>query len=287
MVSEEEVQTQALIHVKNVGPPFVEGRHSEPDPDLVEDLIKDEEDDTPPVAAVNEHLKVVRPLDREFFVSVQKYVSGMPACRAARPLPGAVANDRHDQKVLNRLFCEKKLGDDSPSEVLGHNLSELSLTISNGNGRPHEILFLPVLRNPNFFLRLSDPTSYEHKKSLFLWRTVSLIRLLILNPRRLRSVLEEMRSHAVKPINERMTKQFESKLVQAEKQEAELRAFLDEARWTMGSLAKREAHSLAEGIWNALRGVPKGMAKDVVDELRIRLKRGRIWENDPWWPHDR
>lgn len=226
MVSEEEVK-QGLISAEDVGPPLAEDEHSEGtesslDPDLVEDLIPDEDDEPSLVEEVTQ--PKVRPLDWRFFSSVRDYVKGLPSFRVDKP----------------------------------------------------------------FFLRLSDPKNYEHKKSLFLWRVVSSIRLLILNPKRLRSILEEMKTYTASPKNERMTKHFEGKLAQVSEQERELSALLTETRWTEYFLdSVKGSNVLAQQIWHALRGVPTGLMEDVLEELRTRLKLGRIWENDPWWPNDR
>lgn len=290
MVSEEEVK-QGLIHVENVGPPLAEDEHlgsaeSLPDPDLVEDLIQDESVEPP--ATFGDGNPKVRPLDQEFFASVRSYVNRLPDCRVDKLLPGVLADNLRDQEFLNRLFCGKKQCEDALPRILGYNLFESSLTVSNGNGKPHKIFFHPVRRNNSFFLRLSDPGSYEHKKSLFLWRMVSSIRLKILNPSRLRLVLEEVKTYAVKPENERITKLFAGKLEQAAEQEKDLRAFTETVKWTRHFLAStKESNSLAEKIWHALRAVPEGLVEDVLEELRTRFKRGRIWENDPWWPNDR
>lgn len=289
MVSEEEVK-QGLISAEDVGPSLAEDEHSEGtesslDPDLVEDLIPDEDDEPSLVEEVTQ--PKVRPLDWRFFSSVRDYVKGLPSFRADKLLPRAVANNLYDQEVLNRLFRGKKLGAEVLPEVLGYDLSEPSLTVSNGGGKPHKIPFRTVSSNPNFFLRLSDPSSYEHKKSLFLWRMVSSIRPQILNPSRLRLVLEEVRTYAVKPENERMTKLLVGKLEQAAEQEKELRALMETAKWTECFLASvKGSNVLAEKIWRALRVVPKGLTEDVLEDLRTRFKRGRIWENDPWWPND-
>lgn len=289
MVRGEEV-TQVLVRVENVGPPLAEDGHSEIleslDPDLVEDLIPNADLELFPVEEVRQ--PTVRPLDGEFFASVQNYVKGLPSCRADKLLPDAVANNRHDQEVLDRLFSVKESGADSLPKILSYDLSEPSLTISNGGGKPYKILFYPVLRNPNFFLRLSDPSSYEHRKSLFLWRMVSSIRLEMLNARRLRRILKKVKTYAVNPENERMTKYFEDKLVRASEQEKECLILLGETRWTEYFLASvKGSNVLAQQIWHALRGVPAGLMEDVLRELRTRFKRGRIWENDPWWPNDR
>lgn len=291
MVQEEEVK-QSLIHTEGVGPPLVENEHSEmaeslPDPDVVEDLIQDEDVESP-ATVVDEQLKAVRSLDRGFFASVQSYVSRLPAWSADKLLPYALADNRRDQESLNRLFSTKHPGEDALPKVLGYNLSEPSLTVRNGDSKSHKIVFYPVGRKNNFFLRLSDPSSYEHRKSLFLWKAVSFIRQQILNPNRLRSVLEEVRTYAVKPENERMTKLFAGKLEEVVEQEKELRALTETAKWTEYFFTSvKGSNVLAEHIWHALRAVPTGLMEDVLEELRARFKRGRIWENDPWWPNGR
>lgn len=285
MVSEEEVK-QGLISAEDVGPPLAEDEHSEgaeslPDSDLVEDLIPDEDVEPSLVEEVTQ--PNVRPLDWRFFSSVQNYVKGLPFFRADKPLPGVVANSRYDQEVLNRLFRGKKLGAEVLPEVLGYDLSEPSLTVSNGGGKPHKIPFRTISSNPNFFLRLSDPSSYEHRKSLFLWKMVSSIRLQILNSILLRFILEELRMYAG-------TSEFDGNLAGVEKQEKELLALLGTTKWTRKFLtAKRCSNLLADKIWRALRDVhvPTGLMEDVLEDLRTRFKRGRIWENDPWWPNDR
>lgn len=320
MFSEEEVQIPGLVCQKSVGPPLVEGGHCEgvespldqdlaTEEDLIEDLILDE--DVEPSAAFGDEHPKARPLNREFLASVQKYVSGLSDCRSSKPRPAALTDDLRDQKVFDSFFWSneiRRLREVSLPEVLGKNMSEppvimkdyskrwkrderyqvrwfSSITVRYDHGWPRKILFLTVLRNSNFFLRLSDPGSYEHKKSLFLWKTVSSLRPRMLNTRRLRAVLEEVRTYALQLGNERMVRQFDGKLAQVSEQERELFALLGETRWTEYFLAStKESNVLAQQIWRALRGVPVGLSEDVLEELRTRFKRGRIWENDPWWP---
>lgn len=315
MISEEEVK-QGLVRVENVGPPLVKDEHSEDtesslDPDLVEDLIPDE--DVEPSLVEEITPPNVRPLDWRFFSSVRDYVKGQLCFPTDKPLSAVVAHEPRDRKVFDIFFWSdrrRRVLEVSLPEVLSSNESEppvivedyshrhrrakhyevrglSSVTVKDDHGRSRKIIFCLVPRNKNFFLRLSDPSSYEHRKSLFLWRAVTYIRSLILNPNLLWSVLEEAKSYTPKPENERMTKQFGSKLTVAETQKQELQVLLGEARWTEHYLVSvKGSNVLARQIWHALRGIPTGLMEDVLEELRTRFKRGRIWENDPWWPND-
>lgn len=317
MVPREEV-TQDLVRVEHVGPPLAEDGDSEDaesseDLDLAEDLIQRGDHEVEPSRMVDEHPNV-RPLDWKFFTSVRDYVKGLSCCPTDKPLPAVVANEPRDRKVLNMFFWsdqKRRAREVSLPEVLSSSESEppvivedyrhrhkrheryevrglSSVTVKDSRGRPRKILFRLVPRNKNFFLRLSDPSSYEHRKSLFLWRAVTYIRSLILNPKLLWSVLEEAKSYTPKPGNERMAKQFDSKIIKVEIQEQELRTLLRETKWTEHFLVSiKGANVLAEKVWHALRGVPTGLMEDVLGELRMRFKRGRIWEDDPWWPNDR
>lgn len=318
MVSEEEVK-QGLISAEDVGPPLAEDEHSEDtesslDSDLVEDLIPDEDVEPSLVEEVTQ--PKVQPLDWEFFSSVRDYVKGQSCFPTDKPLSAVVAHEPRDRKVFDIFFWSdrrRRVLEVSLPEVLSSNESEppvivedyshrhrrakhyevrglSSVTVKDDHGRSRKILFCLVPRNKNSFLRLSDPSSYEHKKSLFLWRVVTCIRSLILNPNLLWSVLEEAKSYTPKPGNERMAKQFDSKIVKAERQEQELQVLLGETRWTEDYLVSvKGSNVLARQIWHALRDVrvPMGLKEDVLEELRTRFKRGKFWDNDPWWPNDR
>lgn len=170
--------------------------------------------------------------------------------------------------------------------------------------------------NPSTFLgRLSDSSSFEHEKNFFLFCLISFLR------RALQDLIEP-ESAAVLPPRSRMGGPLYLVTATEHKIKNDLLILLASQEWSLSFLrqAGDRGNILAKLICQALsyfklfggryasadrtvysptreeRSYEKSEGgregnrsvtstrEDVIVELRLRLRRGRLWEDDPWWP---